>query len=102
MCWGHTNSTMTTRMRMRCRFPRFSTLCSSVAVRPKNVFFPVCSTADSTQGGILAVPQGNMHMITVQTFTAPEACSVQDPTPDCQIYCSSAICTSIQSHHPGP
>ena len=32
-------------MRIFCKFPRFSTLCSKVAVRPKNVFLPVCSTA---------------------------------------------------------
>ena len=40
-----TKRTMTTRMSIFWRLPKFSTLCSRVAVRPKNVFLPVCSTA---------------------------------------------------------
>ena len=43
-----TSSTVTTRMSTRCREPRLSTLCSSVAVRPKKVCLPVCSTVACT------------------------------------------------------
>ena len=37
---SRTSSTVTTRMSTRCRGPRLSTLCSSVAVRPKKVCLP--------------------------------------------------------------